>query len=205
MTASTPRAFTLLELVIVIALIGILATVVVTWLANARERARATSCASNLTQIAKAMYMYADVPANKNFPTTSTTTDPFAVQGSTLPSQQILLDYIGSPILFSCPCKPLPRNQIMNIRRSGTMISSYSYDPGHGPNDADPAIMADKKGTGANSDNHGAGAGQNVLIGAGTVEFRETVVNPLPGGLKDTDIFQLDPKLKRNLDAYIRH
>ena len=49
---STRSAFTLVELLVVISVIGILAAVLFPVFALARENARRTSCASNLKQLA---------------------------------------------------------------------------------------------------------------------------------------------------------
>ncbi len=51
--------FTLIELLVVIAIIAILAAILFPLFARAREKARAVSCSSNLSQLAKAFLMYA--------------------------------------------------------------------------------------------------------------------------------------------------
>jgi len=229
MIRARKHGFTLIELLVVIAIIAILAGLILPVLARARESARRTSCASNLNQIAKAMYMYADVPANGVFPTQDTTGVPMADASEPMKSLNLLYKaYIQDPRVFSCPSKPVASSKLQEIQQyvAGTAWStcnmtdlycSYGYDPGHSSNDAVAAIAADKKGTSPNgvSDNHGVGLGGNVLIGAGTIEYRDSKVNMLGtdttgAKLIDPDIYNLDSSigsttgLTRDLDGNIR-
>lgn len=54
------RAFTLIELLVVIAIIAILAAVLFPVFASAKQKGNQTRCMNNMTQIGKAMVMYAD-------------------------------------------------------------------------------------------------------------------------------------------------
>ena len=69
-----PRAFTLIELLVVIAIIAILAAILFPVFAQAREKARQTTCVSNLKQIGTAILMYAQ-DYDETYPKTQYNTD----------------------------------------------------------------------------------------------------------------------------------
>jgi len=221
MIRARKQGFTLIELLVVIAIIAILAGLILPVLARARESARRTACGSNLNQIGKGIFMYADVPANGIFPSTSPGPSPYN-DGTPMDALNLLYrGYIADAKVFSCPSKPIGPGLISAIvptvngklTTPGTMATacSYGYDPGHSPNDSITALAADKQGAGSNSDNHGASAGQNVLIGAGTVEFRDSFLHPLGNeagtAISDVNIFLEGGNpagVTIDMDAFIR-
>jgi len=200
-----PRGFTLIEFLVVILLIALTLILLVSVLANTQQPARRVSCASNLHQIAMAMMMYADVPANRFFPSASKdpdTADPLESLGL------LYNKYVKDPRVFSCPQNPLPDEQIYASLPGESVASSYGYDPHHQPDDVLAAIAADAKGADENSDNHGPNAGQNVMLGSGAVLFMSAPSRYLPnigdGERLESSIYELDPEIDRRDDGVIR-
>lgn len=59
MNLKNPRAFTLLELLVVVAIIALLMTILVPSLSRTHEQARRSVCAANLHDLSHSLYMYA--------------------------------------------------------------------------------------------------------------------------------------------------
>ena len=94
------RGFTLIELLVVIAIIAILAAILFPVFAKAREKARQSSCLSNLKQIGLAFMQYAQdydetLPVDWMDPANN-----FATHYSW---RALLTPYIKSTQIFSCP------------------------------------------------------------------------------------------------------
>ncbi len=111
MTRQRP-AFTLIELLVVIAIIAILAAILFPVFAQAREKARATSCLSNMKQLGTAEQMYVQDYDEHNFYRASAAAPtPWrsnaVITDSNLRAQaswwNLLLPYIKNNQVFTCP------------------------------------------------------------------------------------------------------
>ncbi|MFH1855114.1 MAG: DUF1559 domain-containing protein [bacterium] len=96
---STRKGFTLIELLVVIAIIAILAAILFPVFAKAREKARQTSCLSNVKQLALGMIMYVQ-DYDETFPTSGVWgVDPI------WPHQ--IQPYVKNWQLYKCPSASL--------------------------------------------------------------------------------------------------
>ena len=95
--------FTLIELLVVIAIIAILAAILFPVFAQAREKARATSCLSNTKQTGLAVLMYVQ-DYDETYPHAAfwDATKPFA-ESYLWTSQRCIQPYIKSKGLYACP------------------------------------------------------------------------------------------------------
>jgi prepilin-type N-terminal cleavage/methylation domain-containing protein len=107
------RAFTLVELLVVIAVITILAALLFPVFAQAREGARRTSCLSNLHQLGSAICMYVS-DYDDRFPfaldaythsiVTDVFPDPYLKTAQTMPVfHEIMQPYVRSRAVYRCP------------------------------------------------------------------------------------------------------
>jgi prepilin-type N-terminal cleavage/methylation domain-containing protein/prepilin-type processing-associated H-X9-DG protein len=112
------EAFTLLELLIVIAIIGMLASLLMPAIQSAAQRAKGAKCLGNLTQISAAVQQYIADPENDHqFPpiynVTGSTSSVDAganasLAGSSLQPLAALGNYGLTLSLLTCPSDPSP-------------------------------------------------------------------------------------------------
>lgn len=128
------RAFTLVELLVVLAIIAVLAALLLPVLARARESARATACLSNLHQIGIALQIYVQENNNKLPVMRDAPTDPAEAATNTFPTiNKVLLAQLGNTNVLRCPSD---FQQLFE-----TTGSSYSWNSLLNGEDADHLVI----------------------------------------------------------------
>ncbi|MEN6641381.1 MAG: DUF1559 domain-containing protein [Armatimonadia bacterium] len=122
----TRRGFTLIELLVVIAIIAILAAILFPVFAKAREKARQTSCLSNLRQIGNGTLMYTQDYDGRWCPAPTVRADVvgWSPELAALAPQQQIMPYVKNIQIFACPS----RTDIVNYTSGGhPMWGSCAY------------------------------------------------------------------------------
>lgn len=134
------HGFTLIELLVVIAIIAILAAILFPVFARAREKARQTSCLSNVKQLGLSMMMYVQ-DYDESFPhraigTGGTVVYPNGSTSGTMFWYMAIYPYVNNVQVFSCPSDA-------SGRWAGGATSSgirYGYSRGLCHNNSRPPI-----------------------------------------------------------------
>jgi prepilin-type N-terminal cleavage/methylation domain-containing protein/prepilin-type processing-associated H-X9-DG protein len=117
------RAFTLIELLVVIAIIAILAAILFPVFAQAREKARAIACVSNMKQVGMAMLMY----AQDNDEHLVWYSDRDCTNGRKL-WWQLVMPYVKNEQVYFCP--DVPQESWRCYRGIGVCYSHVISCPG---------------------------------------------------------------------------
>ena len=112
--SKTRRGFTLVELLVVIALIAVLAGLLLPTLSKAKERAKRIACLNNMRQLTLASQAYAHDDQRQSLS---------AKQESEDQNLNWLLPYAGSTKVFVCP-------STQNVIRTNQGIAPYTFEPG---------------------------------------------------------------------------
>ncbi|MGI5818218.1 MAG: prepilin-type N-terminal cleavage/methylation domain-containing protein [Armatimonadota bacterium] len=119
MTTRRPRGFTLIELLVVIAIIAILAAILFPVFARAREKARQSSCLSNVRQLGLATLMYAG-DHDEVLPVAIGGLPDWSQFWSTV---ELLQPYVRNTQISVCPSDPVGAVNFTSF----TGLGRYSY------------------------------------------------------------------------------
>ncbi len=134
MTDDRRGAFTLIELLVVIAIIAILAAILFPVFAKAREKARQSSCSSNLKQIGVAELSYVQ-DYDEVHPPTSLDNNTGGRWYSYLSFMDLVTPYVKNDQIWACPSwATVPTGSSLKVAYKPTMrwTGCYSNSSGYG-------------------------------------------------------------------------
>jgi len=120
----TRKGFTLIELLVVIAIIAILAAILFPVFARAREKARTTSCQSNVRQLSTAFAMY------RSDNDGSMPMDNYQIANANIYMRWIhsIYQYVNNDQVYQCPSNPTDTNTAWTPPyQTRSPYSSYYY------------------------------------------------------------------------------
>ncbi len=167
------RAFTLIELLVVIAVITILAAILYPVFAQAREKARQTSCVSNLRQIGLAVAMY--VQDNEGYPVHSSAS-------SVTPRTRwpdYIHPYVKNEGLFLCVSIPRDLARKPFAHNPSILYGGYGYNYQYLGNSRFPFSAPDAQ----------------VTVPAQTFAFADTQGCGWDAGIRNAGNYVIDPPI----------
>jgi prepilin-type N-terminal cleavage/methylation domain-containing protein len=149
------NGFTLIELLVVIAIISILAAILFPVFAQAREKARQTTCLSNENQIGLALQQYLSDNDDRMFYRAgwAYSRSGDITQVNSIRWWNLLMPYINSKNIWSCPSDPNPAPSVdasgnKSILRSYMAIATAeSLTLGQIDDPVETMVVAEKWGT----------------------------------------------------------
>jgi len=179
------RAFTLVELLVVIGIIAVLLGILVPAVSRAREHANRTLCLTNLRAIGVAMQQYSEA-FNNRLPNANPPKTSYDYDAINFVLSSFARDFVQSPASFHCPSddNPVPSEidtadyTLPNSARCSYDFYSVFWAPEYGPKLiklSQAPLGWDLDGGSAKptaQQNHGTSGG-NVVFGDGHAEWQD--------------------------------
>ena len=176
-------AFTLIEMLVVIAIIGVLAALLLPALSRAKEAGRSTACISNLHQIGIALQLYVDASDNRLPVMRDRSMDTNSPATNALPAVDVVLkNELGNLNVLRCPSdfhgifektgSSYSWNSLLNGQNADKLVVlGLNFDPHAIP------VFFDKEGFHAA---RGPGRAVNYLYADGHIKNLLTMEGTLP-------------------------